>query len=163
MARQAILSAALLSSLAFSLTMFTSTTARAEDAAARTMAQEILDKGSALFDRKDAAEMAATWTEDGQILWYERDKESDELKVNSKTGRGEIESLYRSVFKDQNPSVSKNNVDHARLVSPDLLVIEGTFQPNVESPGRFPFVQVRVKQNDKWLLKTLQLFLISQD
>jgi hypothetical protein len=138
-------------------------TAWTQEADAKKLAQEILDKGSALYDTKNAAAMAATYTEDGKILWYSK-KDSGELELGMKNGRAEIEDLYRDMFKDPNEkTTSKNTVDYARFVSSDVLIIQGDFQPNVANPGKFPFVQVRIKEGEHWLLKTLQLFVIAQD
>jgi hypothetical protein len=137
---------------------------KAEDETAKKLAQEILDKGSALFDRHDAAAMAATYTEDAQLFWLQKDDSTGEIKVTNKNGRAEIEELYRDVFKNPgDQKTSKNNVEFARFATPDVLIIEGVFQPNVDKQGKFPFVQVRIKRGDKWLMKTLQFFVMSQD
>jgi hypothetical protein len=139
-------------------------TAKAEDDSAKNLAQDILNKGSALFDTRDAAAMAATYTEDAQLFWLQKDNGTGEVKVTNKNGRAEIESVYRDIFKDSGAkTTSKNTVEFARFASPDVLIIEGVFQPNVDNQGKFPFVQVRVKQGDKWLMKTLQFFVMSQD
>jgi hypothetical protein len=139
-------------------------TAHALDEDAKAQAQAILDKGSALFDKKDAAVMAATYTEDGQILWVAKEENSSEIGASVKKGRAEVETFYREVFKDpQEKTTSKNAVDFARLIAPDLMVIHGTFQPDVAKAGKYPFVQTRVKQGDKWLIKTLQFFVFSED
>jgi hypothetical protein len=136
-------------------------TVTADEKDAKTVAQEVLDKGSALFDTRDAAAMAATYTEDAQVLWFDKDSSSGEIKVSVKTNRSEIESLYRDLFKDaKEKTTSKNTVEYARFVAPELMVIHGVFQPDISKDGKFSFVQVRVKQGDKWLMKNLQLFVI---
>lgn len=138
--------------------------AKAQNEAAKNLAQDVLNKGSAVFDTRDAPAMAATYTEDAQILWYEKHDDTGEIKLNTKTGRAEIESLYKDLFKDQTEkTTSKNTVEFARFAKPDVLIIQGVFQPNVDKPGKFPFVQVRVKQGEKWLMKTLQIFIMSDD
>jgi hypothetical protein len=53
--------------LAVAVTLGLTLFARAEDKDAKTLAQDILDKGAALFDKRDAAAMAATYTEDAQL------------------------------------------------------------------------------------------------
>ena len=131
---------------------------------AKAQAQAVLDKGSALYDKKDAAVMAATYTEDAQILWIAKEENSSDIALNPKKGRAEIESFYREVYKDSTEkTTSKNVVQFARLVTPEILVIHGTFQPEVDKSGMYPFVQTRVKRGDKWLIKTLQFFVFSQD
>jgi hypothetical protein len=138
--------------------------ARADESEAKTEAQAILDKGSALFDKRDAAAMAATYTEDAQIFWTAKQNESAEPTIDTKKGRTEIEGLYRDLFKDgQEKTTSKNVVEFARRIAPEVLVIQGTFQPDTEKPGKYPFVQVRVKQGDTWRIKSLQFFVYGQD
>jgi hypothetical protein len=63
------------------------------------------------------------------------------------------------LFKDDSRrTTSRNTVEDAALLNGDLLVIRGTFQPDVNEPLRVAFVQVRVKRGDKWLIQNLQLF-----
>jgi hypothetical protein len=147
----------------FALMFVLPLTVVAQEKDAKTLAQEILDKGSALFDTRDAAAMVATYTEDAQLLWVDKDSSTGEIKVSVKN-RAEIESLYRDIYKDaKEKTTSKNTVEFARFVAPDLMVIHGVFQPDVAKQGKFPFVQMRVKQGDKWLMKNLQLYVFSQD
>ena len=139
-------------------------TVRADEKDAKVVAQDVLDKGSALFDTRDAAAMAATYTEDAQLLWIDKDGTTGEIKLTVKRDRAEIESLYHDLFKDaKEKTTSKNIVEFARFVGTDLMVIHGAFQPNVDKEGKFPFVQTRVKLGEKWLIKTLQLYVIAQD
>jgi hypothetical protein len=148
----------------FALVYVVPVTLMAQEKDAKAVAQEVLDKGSALFDTRDAAAMAATYTEDAQLLWVDKDNSTGEIKVSVKKDRSEIESLYRDLFKDATEkTTSKNTVEFARFVAPDLMVIQGVFQPNVDKPAKFPFVQMRVKQGDKWLLKNLQLYVFEQN
>jgi ketosteroid isomerase-like protein len=136
----------------------------AADTDAKALAQSILDKGAALFDTQDATAIAATYTEDAQILWFDKDSSTGELKLSFKKDRSEIEQFYRDLFKDaKEKTISKNTIEYARLLAPDLLVIHGFFQPNASNNGKYPFVQVRVKSADKWLLKTLQFFVVPLD
>jgi hypothetical protein len=139
-------------------------TLMAQDKDAKTVAQDVLDKGSALFDTRDATAMAATYTEDAQIVWIAKDGSTGEIQVSFKKDRTEIESLYRDLFKDaKEKTTSKNTVEFARIVTPELMVIQGVFQPDITKQGKYPFVQMRVKVGDKWLMKNLQLYVISQD
>ena len=150
--------------LAVALVLALSGSVRAQEKDARKLAQEILDKGAALFDTRDATAMAATYTEEAQIQWIERDDSTGEIKVSIKKDRTEIESLYRDLFKDsKEKTTSKNIVEFARFVGSNVMIIQGDFQPNVAKEGKFAFVQMRVKQGEKWLIKNLQLFVISQD
>jgi hypothetical protein len=141
-----------------------SVSASAQEKDAKTVAQDVLNKGAALFDTRDATAMAATYTEDAQLLWVDKDSTSGEIKVTIKKDRTEIESLYQDLFKDaKEKTTSKNTVEFARFVGAHLMVIHGAFQPDVEKQGKFPFVQLRVKQGEKWVIKNLQIYVISQD
>lgn len=153
-----------LSILAFSIAVSLSVAARAQGGDAVATAQKFLDKGSALYDAKDAPALAATYTEDAQIHWVDRDESDGGVKDTVKSGRAEIESFYREIFGgSQEKTVSRNNVDYARFVTADLLVVNGTFQPDASKPGKYPFVQVRIRKGDHWLMKTLTFFVFSQD
>ena len=147
----------------FTLLIISPVLARADEKDAKTVAQGVLDKGAALFDTHDAAAMASTYTEDAQLLWIDKDGTSGEIKVSVKKDRAEIESLYHDLFKDaKEKTTSKNTVEFARLVTPELMVIHGVFQPNIDKPDKFSFVQTRVKVGDKWLIKILDLYVFGE-
>jgi hypothetical protein len=61
-------------------------------------------------------------------------------------------------FEDASTIHSQNTVEFARFVAPDVLIIHGRFRPNV-GEQELPFIQLRVKQRDEWLLSKLWLFL----
>jgi hypothetical protein len=146
------------------LTLCLALPARADDQDAKTLAQDVLDKGAALFDKRDAPAMAATYTEDAQLEWIEKDSATGGIKIDVKKGRDDIQTLYHDLFKDaKEATTSKNTVQFARFIGTELMIIQGEFQPNTANDGKFPFVQVRVKQGDKWLMRSLQLFVISKD
>jgi ketosteroid isomerase-like protein len=123
------------------------------------IAEKFLKAGSDLFDAKDAAALAATYTEDAEILLIS--KKDGQVTEDSKSGRADIEQFYREIFKDQGAIDSENTVEFARLISPDLLVVHGRFRPDTGKP-EWPFVQMRVKQGDSWLMSKLWLFLSPQ-
>ena len=144
-----------------SLVLFLPFAAPADEKDAKALAQEILTKGAALYDTQDAMAMAATYTDDARIFWVERDKDTGKIKVTNKEGRTEIDRVYRDLFKPGEPkTTSRNTVEFARFVAPDLLVIHGYFVPNVNNEGKYSFVQERVKQGDKWLIQTLRIYVI---
>jgi RNA polymerase sigma factor (sigma-70 family) len=124
---------------------------------AEQIANRILKVGSDLFDAKNAAALAATYTEEGQIHIISK-PEDQPYKDDIKRGRGEIEQFYNDLFKDAGPIDSENTLEFARLIAPDLLVIHGRFRPNT-GQSELPFVQMRVKQGPDWQLKELWLFL----
>ena len=134
------------------------------DEDARAIAQDVLNKGSALFDAKDVAGLLATYDDDPAVVWVEKDGTTGEVKESVKRGKAEVESLYADHFKNvSEKTTSKNVVEHARSIGPDMLLITGTFQPDVAKPGKYPFVQLRVKKGDRWLLKDLHLFTTAVD
>jgi RNA polymerase sigma factor (sigma-70 family) len=123
---------------------------------AETIAETFLKAGSDLFDAKNAAALAATYTEDGEILLVgKKDGQHDE---GAKRGRAEIERFYSDIFAGDGAIDSENTVEFARLISPDILVVHGRFRPDTGKP-EWPFVQMRVKQGDRWLMSKLWLFL----
>jgi ketosteroid isomerase-like protein len=131
--------------------------ARADDQDAKKIAEEVLTKGASLFDARDAKALAATYTEDAVFTLFAKD--GDNIKTEERKGTVEIEEFYKKLFDGQtSATTSKNHVETARLVGADVLIIQGHFQTDTSRDESFPFVQVRIKRGDKWLMKTLQLF-----
>ena len=129
--------------LAVAFTLGLSPAARADDQDAKTLAQDMLDKGAALFDKHDAAAMAATYTEDAQLEWIEKDSAAGGIKIDVKKGREEIETLYRDIFKDaKEATTSKNTVEYARFVSSGLMVIAGRVPAECRQRRQVPLRQV---------------------
>lgn len=130
---------------------------------AKALAHEILTKGAALFDRRDAAALADTYIEDAELTLIGKDQDTGGYKAQETRGRTAIERFYQDLFKDRPAGAkSKNEVEHARLVAPDLLVIQGRFTPDVDRDEPIPFVQIRAKKGDQWLIVSLQLILTSR-
>lgn len=126
---------------------------------AKGLAQDVLTKGAALFDSRDAAAMAATYAEDAEVTAYSRDDKTGAFKTETGRGRAAVQKLYGDLFKDRSPSARcRNVVDDAHFVGPDLLVIRGTFILDVAAEHPLPFIQVRTRRGDKWLILNLQLF-----
>lgn len=129
----------------------------AEDA--RTLATEILNKGSATFDSRDAKALADTYTEGAKLTLVVKDRDSGTWKSLGKEGRAEIEESYRDLFKNGGePTTSRNTVEFATRVAPDLLVIQGTFEPDVTRGKKYTFVQERTEQGGRWLISNLRLY-----
>jgi hypothetical protein len=132
--------------------------AQGDDAQATTLARDILDRGSALFDKRDAAVMAATYIDTAAIIVIKRDSDSNRIVVESRRGRTEIERAYAEIFKDRLPEhKSRNTVGSARFLRPDLLMIRGRFALNRDQGDAVQFVQIRVREKDQWKIATLQL------
>jgi len=123
---------------------------------AETIAETFLKAGSKLFNAKDAAALAATYTEDGEIVLV--GKKDGEITKEVKKGRTDIEEFYSNHFQATEMIDSENTVELARLIAPDVLVVHGRFRPNA-GQAELPFVQMRVKRGDRWLLSRLWLFL----
>ena len=148
----------------FSLALVLPQAATAAEPDAKALAQDILTKGAALFDTRDAAAMAATYTDDAEVVVFAKDKDTDTYKAQVTRGRSAIQRGYQDLFKDRKAgTTSRNVVEFAHFVGTDLLIIHGTFTLDVSQGGSFPFVQVRAKQGDKWLLMSLQLFIVKEE
>jgi hypothetical protein len=130
-----------------------------EEGEAMKLAQKLTTEGAATYDTKDAKAMAAYHTEDSTVTIYSKDKDTGQVKLDVKRGRAEIEQLYADMFKNAGTIKSKNTVELARLIEDEMLVIYGTFQPDINDQIRVQFFQVRVKQGEKWLMTNVQLFL----
>ena len=105
--------------------------APAQDDDALALARDILDRGAAPFDTRDAAAMAATYVEDGEIILIKRDSDTDRITLETTRGRAAIEKGYADLFRDRQPDHrSRNTVASARFLGRDLLLIEGRFALN---------------------------------
>ena len=90
-----------------------------DDARALDLAKDILDRGATLFDKHDAASMAATYVEAAELIVIKRDSDSDRIAVETRHGRAEIEKAYADIFKDRLPEHrSRNTVEVARFLPP---------------------------------------------
>jgi hypothetical protein len=137
--------------------------AQDEKAAAREanrLAQEILDKGAALFDTKDAAAMANTYVTSADLHVITKDQATGAYQVQAIRGRDAIREQYARLFdgKQGEKTTSKNVVEFAHKIGDDLLIIHGTFAPNTAEAGSFPFTQMRTNVDGQW--KILQLDLV---
>jgi hypothetical protein len=136
-------------------------TARAQDSdEALRLAKKLTEEGSITFDTANAQAMSAYYTGDAKIFLQSKDQNG--IAVKEYTGRDEIEAFYKDLFKDGGTIRSKNTVDYAKKLNAETLVIAGTFIPNQAAPDpmSIPFYQVRVKQDDKWLIHSLRIFVL---
>src|SRR5271165_5246848 len=129
---------------------------------ATALAIKLTEQGAATFDTFNAKDMAKYYLEDGEIALVT--KEEGGLKVQSQKGRAEIEKFYADVFKKPETIKSKNTVEYAKLIAPDVLVIAGTFETNTLKPDspKVPFYQVRVKKGDQWLMSSIRVYVLPQ-
>src|SRR5437762_3040533 len=110
---------------------------------AMKLAKKLTEAGAATFNTANAKAMAAYYTEDAKVFLQSRGDTG--ISTKEYDGRGEIEGLYADLFKDPGTIQSKNTVEYAKLLASDVLVIAGTFEPNLNAadPLKLPFYQVR--------------------
>ncbi len=127
------------------------------------ISQKVLGRGAAIFDRKDAAAMGNTFDDNAKLRLITRDDSTGTVREESRSGRFAIESFYRDLFDNDLVIVSKNEVEYARLVQPDLLLIAGTFQIKADDDvSRYPFVQTRVLRDERWLVREMRVFVFNE-
>src|SRR5271157_3031354 len=129
---------------------------------ATALAVKLTELGAATFDTFNAKAMADYYLEDGENALVS--KEERGLKFQAQKGRAEIEKFYADIFKKPETIKSKNTVEYAKLIAPDVLVIAGTFDTNTLKPDspKVPFYQVRVKKGDQWLMSSVRIFVLPQ-
>jgi len=127
---------------------------------ATALAVKLTEQGAATFDTFNAKAMADYYLEDAEIAMVT--KEEGGLKVHTYKGRAEIEKGYADMFKKPETIKSRNTVEYAKLIAPDVLVIAGTFDTNTLKPDsvKVPFHQVRVKKGDQWLMSSVRIFVL---
>jgi len=132
------------------------------DDEAKKIAVKVTTAGAATFDTLDAPKMAASYVDDARLSFVSRD--GGELKTEFHKGRTEIESFYARLFENGQTIKSYNDVTAARLLAPDVLTIDGTFDTNTLKPDspKIPFHQVRVKQGDAWRILSMEIFFVPQ-
>lgn len=136
---------------------------RAQDEA-RAIAEKVTSEGADLFDARDARALAETYTDDATVFLVTRDQSTGRAKVDTKQGRQAIQSLYEDMFRDGLSIDAHNEVDYARLIGPDFLMIAGTFEikRGLADVSRLPFVQLRVKQDNRWLIQSVRIVFMPQ-
>ncbi len=127
---------------------------------ATKLAVKLTEEGAATFDTYNAKAMADYYTEDAELALVTRKDEG--FNVQTYKGKAEIEKAYADLFKKPETIKSKNKVEYAKFLAPDVLVIAGTFDLNTLKPDspKIPFYQVRVKTGDKWLLSSVRIFFV---
>jgi hypothetical protein len=129
---------------------------------AMKLARRLTEEGAATFNTANARAMVDYYTADAKVTLHSRNDQG--ITAKEYDGHEEIQGLYADLFKDRARIRSKNTVEYARLLAPDVLVIAGTFDPNldVDKPLKVPFYQVRLKRGDKWLINSLQIFVVGE-
>jgi uncharacterized protein (TIGR02246 family) len=124
------------------------------------LAKQLTSQGAATFDTRNAVAMAAYYTEDAEVTLVGKD--SQRVKLTVYRGRSEIEKLYEGLFKNAEAGHAKNTVEHARFIGQDMLLITGTFEPG-GGDLKVPFVQVRMRQDGKWLMMSCKVFVVGEN
>lgn len=145
---------------------FASSTALAADggdAKARQIAEKVTTEGAAIFDTFDARAMAATYDEKAVLIVFE--KADGAIVRKAEEGRAKVEAAYAELFKKPETIKSRNVVEHARMIAPGLLAIDGTFELNTLKPDsiKVPFHQVRQQKGGKWLVLSMEIWLVPHD
>jgi len=127
---------------------------------AMALAVKLTEEGAATFDTFNAKAMADYYLDDAEIALTTRDE--DGLKVETHKGKAEIEKGYADIFKKPETTKSRNTVEYAKFLAPDILVIAGTFDLNTLKPDspKIPFYQLRVKKGEKWLMSSLRIYFV---
>ena len=127
---------------------------------AKALAVKLTEQGAATFDTFNAKAMADYYLDDAEIALMTREESG--FKLQTYKGKAEIEKAYADLFKKPETVKSKNTVEYAKFLAPDVLAIAGTFDVNTLKPDspKIPFYQVRVKQGDKWLMSSLRIFFV---
>jgi hypothetical protein len=132
--------------------------AQEDDARAMAVAKETLDRGAALFDERNAAKMAATYLEAGQLVIIRREPDGGRLVIENRSGRTAIEESYRDLFKDRSAEhKSRNTVESARFLGNDMLLVRGRFALDRNQGDSVQFVQVRALDGGEWKVATMQI------
>ena len=134
--------------------------AEPKDEEAKAIAVKVTTAGATLFDAKDAAALAATFTEEARLEVTFKTKDESTSKVEVKQGRTQIEAYYREFFKNDGTFHAKSTIEYAREISPDLILFAGTFVIDSQAPESFKihFVQVRSKHGEDWRVVSMQVF-----
>ncbi len=133
-----------------------------KDDEAKAIAVKVTTAGATLFDAKDAAALAATFTEEARLEVTFKGKDDATSKNEIKQGRSRIEAYYRELFKGDAAFHAKNTVEYARAIGPDMILFAGTFVPDAQAaePWKIAFVQVRSKHGEDWKVVNMQVFVI---
>jgi ketosteroid isomerase-like protein len=127
---------------------------------AMKIAIKLTEEGATTFDTFNAKAMAAFYLDDAEVALVTKDENG--LKLDVHKGRADIEKFYADMFKKPETIKSKNDVEYAKLIAPDVLVIAGVFHVNslkADAP-KIPFYQVRVKKGDQWLMSSVRIYFL---
>ena len=105
--------------------------------------------------------MAATYTDDAEAALFIKDQDTANTRQRAPGEMGHRGRLP-DFFKDRKSGTGEERRRTRPLRRTDLLIIHGDFTPAVSQGGSFPFVQVRTKHGDKWMILSLQVFVVDE-
>src|SRR5262245_47942023 len=92
---------------------------------AMKLATKITEEGAGPFETFNAQAMADYYLDTAELALVTR--EGTGLKTQAHKGKAEIEKFYAEAFKKPETIKSKNIVEYAKFLAPDVLAIAGTF------------------------------------
>ena len=102
------------------------------------------------YQEKDAAALAAFWSESGQFV--------SPTSGETVSGRKAIENQYAEMFADAGDSALEVDVESVRFITDDVAVEEGIAK--VIYPGELPsesrYRVIHIKQDGKWLIDSIR-------
>ncbi len=127
--------------------LFTGSMAQAEDA--KALAEKLTTEGAANFSARKAQVLADSYTDEAKVYLVSLDESTGRAKEEVREGRAEIRTMYEDMFKDDGAIDAHNEVNYARLIGSNFLMIAGTFEIRIGADvTRVAFVQLRVKQDE---------------
>lgn len=111
--------------------------------------RKMLDAYVATFNKRDAAAVAAYWSEQGVHVAEETGERTE--------GREAIKGDFAKLF-EKNPDAALGvKVDNVRLVKPDVAVVEGVARVLLgdEAPNDTAFTAILLDSDGKWLIDSV--------
>lgn len=135
-------------------------TARAEDA--KALAEKLTAEGATAFAARDVRALIESYSDDASVIVVIHNQSSGGATEVERRGRPDIQELYEELFRDGLSIDAHNEVDYARQIGPNFLMIAGTleFKRGLLDVTRMPFVQLRVKQGDRWLIQSMRVLFL---
>ncbi len=133
--------------------------ALAEDA--KELAEKVTAEGAANFSARKAQVLADSYLDEAKVYLVTLDESTGRAKEEVREGRADIRAMYEDLFRNDGAIEAHNEVDYARLIGSNFLMIAGTFEIKQNSNvTRVAFVQLRVKQDGLWKIESLRLVFV---
>ena len=111
--------------------------------------QKMIDSYVAAFNTRDAAAVAAHWSEQGVHVVKETGEKTE--------GREAIQGDFAKLFEDNPDAALGVKVESVRLVKPEVAVVEGVARVLLgeEAPSDTAFTGILVNADGKWLIDSV--------